>query len=873
MRQKVKLYIGDQLADLGDDSFILFNYAMEDLSNPTIVRNSWSKTVTLPGTPTNNGIFGHIARSDRETQYASGQYTGVYFDANVRTPFQIFADTGELLESGYLKLDSMTRRGKRVDYSVTLYGGLGAFFYALSYDENGNKRTLSTLKFTGSSAADTELDFTISKATIKNAWNQVTGGTTSYPLYNILNFAPCYNGLPQGTFDADKALAVPSLVGIALPSGYTAPDNWVMVTMPEKHTDIEMRDLRSYLQRPVLSMKALINAICQDYNNGGYTVELDPAFFADSNPYWSKAWMTLPMLDTLVLNVSESTVQTTGTNVTAATETFTIVGGGVAGTRYVVNFTFTPKISGTNLTSESFWYMYGEPSGGAIYQNWLQFTVKLKNGSTLLDTATFRISSRPAEQPGVPQIDFVGSFSPQSSSIATFGPQVIQASLQGLGATSVEITWSANSNLGAPNVIFNENASVSKLISYQFDYTASCRKISSTAVRSGSTITKQKLLAGDYTPADYLLSYCKLFGLVFKYDQTAKKVSIMKRQTFFDSASGAIDLTGRVNVGKDITVRPFAFDSRWYELSLEDVPGEFLEYYKTVYGRRYGSQRINTGFDFNANTKDLLNGNVFRSAAQVQEVSRYFATYWYNFNGSAVNFPSVFQDAGATFEVRSNSTGNMESFDVPAIPITATVLYWNSSTPGYDFISRPQFHGDDGKALDGTNVLLLYDGFMNPQLAGAEGLAVTDDLSMMSYRNDNTPCWLLNWGYYLTSDKVTRFPKFSRYTVSSGAVQYSLDFDVPFELRIPSLTYASSTALYERFWQTYIADRYDDDSKVMTAWVDLRGMQVGPELLRRFYYWDGAIWSLNRIMDYSLTTYDDTQCEFVKVQDIDAYTT
>ena len=60
---------------------------------------------------------------------------------------------------------------------------------------------------------------------------------------------------------------------------------------------------------------------------------------------------------------------------------------------------------------------------------------------------------------------------------------------------------------------------------------------------------------------------------------------------------------------------------------------------------------------------------------------------------------------------------------------------------------------------------------------------------------------------------------------------------------------------------------------MVTAWVDLRGMQVWNDLLRRFYAFDGAVWSLNRITDYSLTTFGPTKCEFVKVQDITNYTT
>ena len=45
MRRKISLYIADQLVDLDDQSFILFNYTMEDMTNPAIVRNSFSQSI------------------------------------------------------------------------------------------------------------------------------------------------------------------------------------------------------------------------------------------------------------------------------------------------------------------------------------------------------------------------------------------------------------------------------------------------------------------------------------------------------------------------------------------------------------------------------------------------------------------------------------------------------------------------------------------------------------------------------------------------------------------------------------------------------------------------------------------------------------
>ncbi len=131
MRNKVHLYIGGKRADLDDGSFILFTYTAEELTNPTIVRNSFSRQITLKGTPTNDEIFGHIYRNDRVTQYGGGT-VGVDFDPTRKTPFTVYNEMGEILEDGYLKLNKVVRKGAGREYAVTLYGGLDTLLYSRS---------------------------------------------------------------------------------------------------------------------------------------------------------------------------------------------------------------------------------------------------------------------------------------------------------------------------------------------------------------------------------------------------------------------------------------------------------------------------------------------------------------------------------------------------------------------------------------------------------------------------------------------------------------------------------------------------------------------------------------------------------------------
>lgn len=60
MHNDVRLYIAEQKVEWKSTPEILYNYAVGDLTNPTVVKNSFSKEVQIEGTPTNNKIFGQF---------------------------------------------------------------------------------------------------------------------------------------------------------------------------------------------------------------------------------------------------------------------------------------------------------------------------------------------------------------------------------------------------------------------------------------------------------------------------------------------------------------------------------------------------------------------------------------------------------------------------------------------------------------------------------------------------------------------------------------------------------------------------------------------------------------------------------------------
>lgn len=191
MRRKIELYIGGQRADLSEQGLILYNYTQEDAENPTIVRNSYTQTITLQGTARNNRIFGHYFRSDRIS--GSGLYNPLG-----QVPFVVYNENSEILESGYVKLNSVKRKGAAVEYSVTLFGGLGSFFASLAMNSDGDKRTLADLKYTGEDADDSELDFVIDRHAVLSAWKSIAGQESSFEPVAVY---------PYSTIDEDGHLA------------------------------------------------------------------------------------------------------------------------------------------------------------------------------------------------------------------------------------------------------------------------------------------------------------------------------------------------------------------------------------------------------------------------------------------------------------------------------------------------------------------------------------------------------------------------------------------------------------------------------------------------------------------------------------------
>ena len=895
IRQIIELYLNGQRVDLIDNGGIYLNYKIKDVKNPTIVKNMFSKTLDVPGTDNNNQIFNNIWELTR-TQTSD---IVPYFNQSKRVGFELFLD-GELIEQGYCKMDSIKRDGPEITYSLSLYGGLGDFFYQLSYDaSNGEKKTLATLDY------GQDLSFTINKDAVKDEWDALSAGT-----YNPITFAPCYNGVPD-TIDAEKVLINTSgftgelrrnnngtwttITGFPTSdNGYTAQGGYGMAERDGDFTEWQMRDLRSYMQRPCLHIPALFDAISNPDNNGGYEVELDGDFFNDdNNPYYSKAYITLPLINELDLNKTDTTGETTvevlalGWDITNGDY---VILSTPSDTGTTLNMTITFKVN-VDLTSDSaFTSAYNVDSlnhnclGGIGLQlvgldengnqvagsdvAWLSSTI---TGDTYLsfDTAVSSPNTNPFSFYDKVD-DYVGCFVKNGNKYAwdtninLSMTSNVSISRYRIRAVMLQRTLfpQAHQSMLWPNRNMQQQEGGKAYTLSAPTIVSSTYKITGDDISfSNVSVSQESLLTTEYTPADYLLSYCKLFNLYFDKDVFEKKVYIKCQKNYYN---GTIDL--EYDIHNVFEIQPLSFSHKWYSFNYAAGKSDLIDAYKAKYGTDYGQMRVNTGYEFDSETEDLLKGNVFKNAVDILPINRYFIEAK---DANDKVLPQFMLDNVTYHLYNGDGDANDIELGISRSGSYSSINDKSTETIQYDAFNKVQFQSEN-KPADGANVLLFYNGMKT----GLVDYWITDDLAQMFQFNDKaTWLWTANEynGNKQIAIKTNDLPQFSRYISDDKNIYASWDFGRVKELYIPEISYLDGeTTIYERYWKAYINDLYDVDTRIVTAYIKFDEKPT-KNSLKHFYYFENSYWVIDEIIDYNPTSYDLTKVKFVKVNDPDNY--
>ena len=912
----IELYIGDKKVDLSENIDILFNWELTDLNNPLLIKNQgYSKTVVLDGTNNNNAIFGHFWDLERYQNY--GGTTGVNFNPSYRVPFTLYYNSS-IYESGYVKLQRVITKNGVHQYEVGLFGGLGGFFYNLQTDWNtGEKKTLADLTYyySPSSTAQTgevDLSFTINKETVNSAWNSVRSEGSKY---SVINFAPTYAGLPDKNFDADKCLINFSGLSLTQSSGDCRTYNgYALGKLPDKLTMEEVKDYRSYLQTPVIRVKNVIEAICRKENNvgkydDGYDVVLDPDFFCSTNPYYEKAWMTL---NSLTFENNEGVARTidlgdvpqvakyesdrTGVNYVYDIDTSGKTGSlkgtfklrvSVSGaTANYLHMTFakrnmfsTPDYYGVTCiqayTSDSITAEENVFTSSKI--QWLSETNNITNEYKHYGDYGFNFPFYNIEAMGFTEYD--GRFKKISNGVYEYEKEIEftinipensrYLKLRMFNYALIDVLLGIDRNVlcdtqdypgpGYQYSVYDYNQIA--LLPYNKDFILNIYNDSSWG--SNKEITKEKLLSTSFSPAEFLINYCKQFGLYIWKDVAEDKIYIQTRNNFFkkDDIKNLEDI---IDTSKDVDINPTYVDTNFVSLTETAVEGESYKDYLDKYGKKYGQKIIDTGYEFNADTKELVS-SPFKNAVQTREKSLYFFQKDDDLN------PYVFN--GFSYDLYKN--GNYEdetiTVEVPKKEITSSFLPLYEDKLYYDVMGKPQFEDASHKGLSTEGVFLFFTGYLD--ITG-KGYYLTDDSSYMAFLNNN-PCWLMtNSEYdsdgYQIAKAITTIPRFSRYYEGNKWMVYSWDYGSPRELYIPDMVNNDEVNIYSLFFKNYYEDLYNINTKVVTCFVNANNLNV--ESLKGIYWFKNGLWRLNKIVDFNPATPETTKVEFIKIQDLDDLT-
>lgn len=366
-------------------------------------------------------------------------------------------------------------------------------------------------------------------------------------------------------------------------------------------------------------------------------------------------------------------------------------------------------------------------------------------------------------------------------------------------------------------------------------------------------ITDDMILDSDTTSKDMLSSFTKIFGLIYDtrkdrvmidgvpYPQT--KITIMTRNEYFSDYT-IKDWSDKVDWSQTVEIEPVTMSSKWLSLKLNSSDTYYEKKYDNKYGFEYGEARVNTGYQFNTDTEELLKDNIFNNTVVSSEFN------W--------------------FYPHSGSTGyTRESVNLAPCP-----AYFDKDNGEY-------------KSVDTKFNFVFDNGLMTANQTGSGGSSyggrfmITQDSGLMyTLDGGGKPCWYSQSAANSEhSPGIVLRAQYRYYSTFMDSDPYygapfSWDFSKPQEnyQGITDDMYPQNCTIYGRYWRRYIEEIYNVKNKKVTMYIYLTPEDMVNFSFKDFVKIDGVLYHVNQITDYSPAKIKPVQVELITVQDINAYT-
>ena len=987
------LYIKGKHVDVDDDQLFLFTYSNNTVESPEAIKNNYSKTITLNGTPNNNKLFDELYLLDSIINR---------FDTSKREVFELY-DNGSLIESGYVKLNSIKYEKNNPSYEITLYGMLGDFFYKLAYKDDSNdvELSLKDLQYdykrvpvllgqgtdTPSQNVDSiseEVDetktlFYWNADFIWNSW--LMQFTDKYPHHNecwedFVTAAPVYSGYNED-FDNDVIVTYmnyPSIYDDIMPKTmkngnetYSTKQNYAKIKADREMDQWEIRDLRSSAQRPAIKLDKLFKKIVDYSKQNGYDIVFDKDidFTGEKvnaiNNYFHKSYILLNTLDTTaeqttLYSVSSPDARTTSftnwtendikfnDNLSADTSKYNVTYFNL-----LLNERFKPLNNNdaqsminnsSNLLATSAYTFDGEYLRDKYVSLFGAFVYyfKIYDGNTLVNEQAFFVECskhkakfRPSQQMMFNQtikdwmtenigheVDYkvinknmINAVTPADkfNHFITFEDDIsLNFALPNSSDVKVKIMrnyillkwrgkgWSyvtdSDGNL-VRNMIYKFSGnSVENYSKVDERYLRSLTPFQSQSITSinssvyyGSQefksqyISKSDLFANTESPFKYLVDWCKLFNMRYRTDITTKKIYIEQHNNYF--VDNIVNLTNKIDYSKDFNINPIYVDKRIYKFGIEADNESYAGYiYKKKYGSNYSSKMFNTKYEFDNETKEVFEDNIYKTNIDYLMSSPYFNTTLVKDN---IQYPNMLLMPKYEYTLWNNEEEYAQT-------MFGLQSYYNI-LPKDDAFYKSCLFDKESKTLDSMNYLVMFDKLytMPLQKGDYKPYMLTDDLPIILTLNNDNNCYLNAYyedskqydGYnywqlrtqngitdeYGTTGKIGiwtfMLPIMNNNTSEMNKYTQSYYFKEP-NPKFEQNDFDSNACIFDRYWSDYISDVFDKNTKVIECYVFLDEMPV--DALRKFYLINNSLWSILEITDYNYKSKEPTKVTLIRVK-------
>ena len=171
-----RLFVEGTEADTLGDIDVEFTFSVADISDIERRNTSFSKTLTLPSTSTNQVLFGNIFDISVSNDYdVNGANIGVNFNPAKQAQSQIFLDNVKIFD-GVIRMSKINNREGNITYEVNMFGRLRDILHEL-----GDK-TLAELDFD-------DYDHVWNQANIEASWDRIewVDGAQNY-VYPLVDY-------------------------------------------------------------------------------------------------------------------------------------------------------------------------------------------------------------------------------------------------------------------------------------------------------------------------------------------------------------------------------------------------------------------------------------------------------------------------------------------------------------------------------------------------------------------------------------------------------------------------------------------------------------------------------------------------------------